>query len=214
MVVFLKNHQRGTGEGGIQGIAHQGRRVFLLYGGEAVDWLDCTVRVPTLHAPKVDQWIDEFQKLASKNQQLMPQVEPPKSEVRRKPRTRSNRPMRSVSTKNACCSSPASIEYWLGATVVAWALLSLIGLIYYPLHATSAITVLFAMAAGCFANWIRNRTYHCFVDGPLFLVAGALFLFRAIGIVRFPSWAVWFPLFAGVLISFWLEWRTSWQRQA
>jgi hypothetical protein len=65
------------------------------------------------------------------------------------------------------------------------------------------------MSAGCFANWIRNRTYHCFVDGPLFLVAGALFLVRGFGVVRFPSSAVWLPLFAGVSISFWLEWRIS-----
>src|SRR5215471_4859989 len=86
----------------------------------------------------------------------------------------------------------------LGATIFAWAILSLIGVIWRPLHASSAITILFAMSAGCFANWIRNHTYHCFIDGPLFLVAGALFLVRGFGFVQFPSWAVWLPLFIGV----------------
>ena len=65
------------------------------------------------------------------------------------------------------------------------------------------------MSVGCFANWIRNRTYHCFIDGPLFLVAGGLFLLRGIGLAHFPSWAIWIPLFAGVSLSFWLEWRIS-----
>lgn len=114
--------------------------------------------------------------------------------------------------KDACCSSPAAIRYWLGVTIVAWAILSLIGVIWQPLHATSAITVLFAMAAGCFANWIRNRTYHCFIDGPLFLIAGSLFLLRILDIVHFRSWAIWVSLFTGVSISFWLEWRISKRR--
>src|SRR6266852_1930057 len=88
--------------------------------------------------------------------------------------------------RNACCSSSASMKYWLCATICSWAILSLIGTIWQPLHATSAITVLFAMSAGCFANWIRNRTYHCFIDGPLFLVAASLFLLRALGLYTFP----------------------------
>jgi len=99
--------------------------------------------------------------------------------------------------------------YWLGVTIVAWAILSLIGTAWQPLHATSAITVLFAMSAGCFANWIRNRTYHCFIDGPLFLVAGSLFLLRTLGLVHFASVVIWCPLLAVVSIAFWLEWRIS-----
>jgi hypothetical protein len=91
------------------------------------------------------------------------------------------------------------------AQPVAWITLSLIGLTWYRLHATSAITILFAMSAGCIANWIRNRTYHCFVDGPIFLIAGSTFLLRTLGIIQFPSSAIWVPLFTIVLISFWLE---------
>src|SRR5215470_15194779 len=111
--------------------------------------------------------------------------------------------------KNACCSSPAAVRYWLCVTICSWVILSLIGTMWQPLHATSAITILFAMSAGCFANWVRNRTYHCFIDGPLFLAAGVLFLLRGLGVVHFASWAVWLPLLIGVSISFWLEWRIS-----
>jgi hypothetical protein len=32
------------------------------------------------------------------------------------------------------------------------------------------------MATGCFANWIKNRSFHCIFTGPLFLVGGVAFL--------------------------------------
>src|SRR5216684_5658517 len=76
----------------------------------------------------------------------------------------------------ACCSSPAAICYWLAVSVIAWGALSLIGIYWRPLRASSAATCLLAMAVGCLANWVRNRTYHCAVTGPIFLIAGVVFL--------------------------------------
>ncbi len=32
------------------------------------------------------------------------------------------------------------------------------------------------MAIGCAANWLRNRTLHCAITGPLFLIAALVFL--------------------------------------
>jgi len=31
------------------------------------------------------------------------------------------------------------------------------------------------MAIGCLANWLKNRSFHCAITGPLFLVAGLVF---------------------------------------
>src|SRR5260370_11916853 len=78
--------------------------------------------------------------------------------------------------KGACCSSPAAMCYWLTASLIAWGVLSLIGIYWRPLHALSAATTLFAMAIGCAANWFRNRTFHCAITGPLFLFAPVVFL--------------------------------------
>lgn len=97
--------------------------------------------------------------------------------------------------------------YWLGATIIAWAILSIIGLVWEPLQPTSAITILFAMSAGCFANSLRNCTYHCFFDAPLLLAAGVIFLLRKYDFFYVPAWTVWLPLLLGVAISFYLEWR-------
>ncbi len=73
--------------------------------------------------------------------------------------------------KAACCSSPAAMCYWLAASLIAWGVLSFIGIYWRPLHALSAAAILSAMALGCVANWFRNRTLHCAITGPLFLIA-------------------------------------------
>lgn len=107
----------------------------------------------------------------------------------------------------ACCSSPASICYWLAASLVAWGVLSLIGIYWHPLHASSAATCLLAMATGCFANWLRNRTYHCAVTGPIFLIGGVAFLLADARVVHINTVWVWPFVLIGAGIAFVLEWR-------
>ena len=112
-----------------------------------------------------------------------------------------------VQKQESCCSSPGSICYWFSVSLIAWGVLSLIGIVWHPLHALSASTILFAAAIGCFANWHRNRTYHCAITGPLFLVTGLVFMFAGMGVFRVdPSW-IWLVVLVGVGIAFLLEWR-------
>ena len=106
-----------------------------------------------------------------------------------------------------CCSSPASICYWLMASVAAWAVLAIIGMFWHPLHATSAVTCLLAMAAGCFANAFKNRTYHCILTGPLFLVAAILLLLS--GSIRIKAGFIWAGVLTGTALAFLLEWLYS-----
>ena len=112
-------------------------------------------------------------------------------------------------SRNLCRTSGAAAMYWAIVSVLVWIGLSAIGLIWRPLHATSAITVLFAMSAGCVANWARYRTCHCYVDGPLFFAGAAAFFLRQLGVVQFPSFLVWLLLALGVAISFYLEWHLA-----
>src|SRR5260370_14508680 len=89
--------------------------------------------------------------------------------------------------KGACCSSPAAMCYWLTASLIAWGVLSLIGIYWRPLHALSAATTLFAMASGCAANWFRNRTFHCAITGPVFLLARVVFLLSDVSMAHVNS---------------------------
>src|SRR5713101_5885382 len=49
----------------------QGGGYFYFRGGEAADWLDRTVRVPTLQSLTLEQWIDQFRILKQKNRDLL-----------------------------------------------------------------------------------------------------------------------------------------------
>ena len=109
--------------------------------------------------------------------------------------------------KGACCSSPASMCYWLAGSLIAWGVLSLIGIYWRPLHALSAATILFAMAIGCVANWLKNRTFHCGITGPLFLIAAVVFLLSDVSTTHVNSHLVWPFVLVGVGIAFLLEWR-------
>lgn len=109
--------------------------------------------------------------------------------------------------KGACCSSPAAICYWFAASLIAWGVLSLIGIYWHPLHASSASTILIAMALGCAANWFRNRTFHCAISGPILLIAGFVFLLSDVVTFRVSTFWVWLFVLTGVGVSFLLEWR-------
>ncbi len=106
----------------------------------------------------------------------------------------------------ACCSSPATICYWFTVSLTAWGVLSLIGIYWRPLHASWA-ACLFAMAIGCFANWFKNRSLHCSITGPLFLIGGVIFLLSGLGTIpRRDTFWVWPVLLIGIGIAFLLEW--------
>ena len=109
--------------------------------------------------------------------------------------------------QQACCSSPSSMCYWCVVSVAAWGLLSLLGLVWHPLHARSAATILFAAAIGCFANWVKNRTYHCSITAWIFLAGAVVFLLSDTGVIQIEPRFVW-PLVAiGTVLSFIFEWR-------
>jgi hypothetical protein len=56
---------------GSQAVLAKGDGYFYFLGGEAADWLDRTVRVPTLQSLTLEQWIEQFRVLREKNQELL-----------------------------------------------------------------------------------------------------------------------------------------------
>src|SRR6516165_3406518 len=81
------------------------------------------------------------------------------------------------------------------------------GIFWHPLHASSASTILFAMAIGCAANWRRNRTFHCAISGPVLLVSACVFLLSGVTAYRVNVFWVWIFVLTGVGVAFLLEWR-------
>jgi len=109
--------------------------------------------------------------------------------------------------QQACCSSPSSMCYWCVVSVAAWGLLSLLGLVWHPLHARSAATILFAAAIGCFANWVKNHTYHCSITAWIFLAGAVAFLLTGTRVIQIEPRFVWLFVAIGTALSFILEWR-------
>ena len=107
----------------------------------------------------------------------------------------------------ACCSTPASMYFWVAASAVAWGLLALVGRYWRPLGPESASTILIAMGIGCVANWTRNRTLHCAITAPLLLIAGMVFLLSDAQVFHVEPRNVWPCVAAGTVIAFLLEWR-------
>jgi hypothetical protein len=49
----------------------KGDGYFYFWGAEANNWLDRTVKVPTLSSLTLEQWIDEFNRLKKLNEELL-----------------------------------------------------------------------------------------------------------------------------------------------
>jgi len=63
------------------------------------------------------------------------------------------------------------------------------------------------MAIGCLANWVKNRSFHCAITGPLFLVAGTVLLLSGVRMARVNARWVWLFVLVGTGTAFLLEWR-------
>jgi len=63
------------------------------------------------------------------------------------------------------------------------------------------------MGIGCVANWFKNRSFHCAISAPLFLIAGVAFLLAGLHVIHLNTLLVWPFLLIGVAIAFLLEWR-------
>jgi hypothetical protein len=92
-------------------------------------------------------------------------------------------------------------------SLIAWGVLSLIGIYWPPLRASAEASCLLAMAIGCLANWNKNRSLHCTITGPLFLLGGVMFLLSDMGMMCVNIRWVWPFILIGISIAFLLEWR-------
>jgi hypothetical protein len=111
-----------------------------------------------------------------------------------------------------CCTNPAAMWFW----AVAFAVLYGVGLL---LRSTSPVfepygdtLLLTALGAACVINFGRNRTLHCGLTGPFFLVAAIVAVLMEAGVWRINEEALWGVVLVGVALAFLIEWRVVGQQ--
>ena len=67
--------------------------------------------------------------------------------------------------------------------------------------------LLAALGAACSINFGRNRTLHCGLTGPLFVVAAIVAIMMEAGVWRVNEGALWGVVLVGVGLAFLIEWR-------
>ena len=70
MRVTLKAVNTELAKRGHKAMLISGDGYFYFRGGEAADWLDRTIRVPTLSSLTLDQWMQAFTDLKKKNAEI------------------------------------------------------------------------------------------------------------------------------------------------
>ena len=71
MRLTLKSINDELAKGGYTARLAKGDGYFYFHFGEVADWLDRTVRVPTVNSLTLKQWMDEYQRLKKLNAEIM-----------------------------------------------------------------------------------------------------------------------------------------------
>ena len=116
--------------------------------------------------------------------------------------------MRPPSLAQGCCTTPSAIGFWAAMFVLFYGAGLLLGTVWPGLQHYGDTLILTALAAACFVNFGRNRTLHCGLTGPLFLVGALVAFFMEAGIWNVDQSVLWGVVLVGVAIAFLIEWRT------
>lgn len=112
----------------------------------------------------------------------------------------------------SCCTTPAAMCFWAAMFVVIYGAGLLVRSAWPAVEPFGDTLILVALAAACVINFGRNRTLHCGMTGPLFLLGAVAAAFIEAGTWQFDMAIVWGVVLLGVGISFIIEWRTVGQR--
>lgn len=85
---------------------------------------------------------------------------------------------------NACCTTAAAMCFWAAAFVVLYGAGLVLRSVWPSLDRYGDTLLLAALGTACFINFGRNRTLHCGLTGPIFIL-GAM----AVGLIEAEAWA-------------------------
>jgi hypothetical protein len=107
----------------------------------------------------------------------------------------------------SCCSTPSAMCFWATAFMILYGA-GLVASAAWPAIGDYRQTyTLAALGVACCANFGRNRTFHCGITGPLFILSAA-----AMGFVESNRWRIdgdiiWGITLVAVGLTLVAEWR-------
>ena len=116
--------------------------------------------------------------------------------------------MKPPSLAQSCCTTPSAIGFWAAIFVLFYGGVLLLGMVRPGLQHYGDTAILTALAAACFVNFGRNRTLHCGLTGPLFLIGAIVAFLMEAGVWRVNQSVLWGVVLIGVAIAFLIEWLT------
>jgi len=112
----------------------------------------------------------------------------------------------------SCCTTPSAMWFWCASFAAFFGITLLLGRAWPELQQYGDTMLLGSLAAACFVNFGRNRTLHCGLTGPLFLMGAVVALLIDAGIWPVDSDVLWGVVLIGVALAFFIEWRTVGRR--
>ena len=89
------------------------------------------------------------------------------------------------SFRNACCTTPAAMCFWAAAFVVLYGAGLVLTSVWPSLDPYGDTLLLAELGTACFINFGHNRTLHCGITGPIFILAAVV-----VGLIEAGAWAV------------------------
>lgn len=90
-----------------------------------------------------------------------------------------------------CCTTPSALCFWAAIFAILWGGFLLLRQ-WIPAVAPYSMPLLFAGAGiACVANFAKNRTFHCAITGPAFLLLAAVLALGAAGLWNMEMGLVW-----------------------
>src|SRR2546426_5472223 len=102
----------------------------------------------------------------------------------------------------SCCTTPAAMGFWVAAFLVVYGAGLLLRSLWPSFQSFGDTLLLLSLGAACFINFTRNRTLHCGITGPLFVLGGLTAALLEGGVWHFDMAAVWGFVLIGVGIAF------------
>jgi hypothetical protein len=99
--------------------------------------------------------------------------------------------------------------FWAAAFVVLYGVALLLASVWSSLGPYGDTLILAALGTACFINFSRNRTLHCGITGPIFLIGAVAAALIESGRWRADLSIVWGVVLLGVGFAFVVEWRTT-----